>query len=206
MRRHTWPILRLVPSFRTQRHAIRFLQKIIHCKPVLLLLTHCITLHHHHHHHHHHHFLLLLLLLSEANPYLFNGDFVDRGSWSVEVIMTMFGFRILYPNHFHVRRHKQIMIKKKKSRSCGRKEGRKSVKPVSEKERGKRRGKKEKEERKKGECRGQEQEITEILRACSSREAQLVDATRVRIQKPGLIPSIIHPSVHPFFQYCPCTP
>jgi serine/threonine-protein phosphatase 5 len=38
------------------------------------------------------------------NPYLFNGDFVDRGSWSVEVILTFFSFKLLYPNHFHLTR------------------------------------------------------------------------------------------------------
>eukprot|EP01147_Barroeca_monosierra_P000596 gene595-3910_t len=41
---------------------------------------------------------------SETNPYLFNGDFVDRGSFSVEVILTFFGFRLLYPNHFFLSR------------------------------------------------------------------------------------------------------
>ena len=41
---------------------------------------------------------------SEDNPYLFNGDFVDRGSFSVEVIFTMFGFKLLYPNHFFMAR------------------------------------------------------------------------------------------------------
>lgn len=34
--------------------------------------------------------------------YLFNGDFVDRGSFSTEVIFTLFGFRLLYPEHFFV--------------------------------------------------------------------------------------------------------
>ncbi|RWS03794.1 serine/threonine-protein phosphatase 5-like isoform X1 [Dinothrombium tinctorium] len=43
-------------------------------------------------------------LPSEDNPYLFNGDFVDRGSFSVECILTLFGYKLLYPNHFHMSR------------------------------------------------------------------------------------------------------
>jgi len=35
---------------------------------------------------------------------LFNGDFVDRGSFSVEVITTMMTFKVLYPNHYHITR------------------------------------------------------------------------------------------------------
>lgn len=35
---------------------------------------------------------------------LFNGDFVDRGSFSVEVILTLMGFKVLYPDHFHMSR------------------------------------------------------------------------------------------------------
>ncbi len=41
---------------------------------------------------------------SEDNPYLFNGDFVDRGSFSVECIFTLFGFKLLYPDHFFMSR------------------------------------------------------------------------------------------------------
>jgi len=41
---------------------------------------------------------------SETNPYLFNGDFVDRGSFSVEVIVTMLAFKCMYPGHFHMTR------------------------------------------------------------------------------------------------------
>ncbi|XP_043272772.1 serine/threonine-protein phosphatase 5 [Venturia canescens] len=43
-------------------------------------------------------------LPSETNPYLFNGDFVDRGSFSVECIFTLFGFKLLYPDHFFMSR------------------------------------------------------------------------------------------------------
>jgi len=43
-------------------------------------------------------------LPSEDNPYLFNGDFVDRGSFSVETIFTLLGFKLLYPNAFFMSR------------------------------------------------------------------------------------------------------
>ncbi|CAB3375203.1 Hypothetical predicted protein [Cloeon dipterum] len=43
-------------------------------------------------------------LPSPDNPYLFNGDFVDRGSFSVECIFTLFGFKLLYPDHFFMSR------------------------------------------------------------------------------------------------------
>lgn len=41
---------------------------------------------------------------SEENPYLFNGDFVDRGSWSLEIIVTFFSLKLLYPEHFFLHR------------------------------------------------------------------------------------------------------
>lgn len=43
-------------------------------------------------------------LPSTSNPYLFNGDFVDRGSFAVPVILTFFAFKLLYPNAFHMTR------------------------------------------------------------------------------------------------------
>eukprot|EP00307_Rebecca_sp_RCC1486_P011964 CAMPEP_0119407366 /NCGR_PEP_ID=MMETSP1335-20130426/1281_1 /TAXON_ID=259385 /ORGANISM="Chrysoculter rhomboideus, Strain RCC1486" /LENGTH=658 /DNA_ID=CAMNT_0007431465 /DNA_START=1 /DNA_END=1979 /DNA_ORIENTATION=- len=41
---------------------------------------------------------------TEDNPYLFNGDFVDRGSFSFEVVLTLIAFKCLLPRHFHMTR------------------------------------------------------------------------------------------------------
>jgi len=41
---------------------------------------------------------------SEQNPYIFNGDFVDRGSFSVEVIVALFAWKLCYPQHMHLAR------------------------------------------------------------------------------------------------------
>jgi len=39
-----------------------------------------------------------------ANPVLFNGDFVDRGVWSVEVLMTIFAMKLQNPASVHLNR------------------------------------------------------------------------------------------------------
>lgn len=32
------------------------------------------------------------------------GDFVDRGSWSAEIILTLFAYKAMYPQHVHLAR------------------------------------------------------------------------------------------------------
>lgn len=41
---------------------------------------------------------------SEDHAYLFNGDFVDRGSWSTEIAFLLFSYKWLYPNNFFINR------------------------------------------------------------------------------------------------------
>lgn len=41
---------------------------------------------------------------SESNPYLFNGDFVDRGSFSVENVVTLIAIKLSCPSSLHMLR------------------------------------------------------------------------------------------------------
>ncbi|TSK67215.1 Serine/threonine-protein phosphatase with EF-hands 2 [Bagarius yarrelli] len=43
-------------------------------------------------------------LPSAENPYIFNGDFVDRGKKSMEIIIILFAYLLLYPDHMHLNR------------------------------------------------------------------------------------------------------
>ncbi|XP_061887241.1 serine/threonine-protein phosphatase with EF-hands 2-like isoform X3 [Entelurus aequoreus] len=56
------------------------------------------------------HFLTLSVLHiqnglpSSEKPYVFNGDFVDRGKNSLEILLILFGFQLVYPNNVHLNR------------------------------------------------------------------------------------------------------
>ncbi|KAF2016615.1 MgPPT1, serine threonine phosphatase 2A catalytic sub-unit like protein [Aaosphaeria arxii CBS 175.79] len=41
---------------------------------------------------------------SEKHFFLFNGDFVDRGSWSTEIALLLYAYKMLYPNKFFLNR------------------------------------------------------------------------------------------------------
>lgn len=41
---------------------------------------------------------------TETHHYLFNGDFVDRGSWSTEIALLLYSYKWLFPNSFFLNR------------------------------------------------------------------------------------------------------
>lgn len=47
---------------------------------------------------------------SPSTPFIFNGDFVDRGSWSIEVIMTIFALKLKDPGAVFLNRGNHEML------------------------------------------------------------------------------------------------
>lgn len=48
---------------------------------------------------------------SSHNMFLFNGDFVDRGVWGPEVLLTLFCYKLMYKKYVHLNRgnHESVL-------------------------------------------------------------------------------------------------
>jgi tetratricopeptide (TPR) repeat protein len=55
---------------------------------------------------------------SAENPYVFNGDFVDRGSFSVEVILLLLSLKVACPESIHLTRGNHESVNMNKSTCC----------------------------------------------------------------------------------------
>ena len=42
--------------------------------------------------------------ISQCAVFVQAGDFVDRGSWSAEIILTLFAYKAMFPQHVHLAR------------------------------------------------------------------------------------------------------
>lgn len=51
-----------------------------------------------------HNLLTIIKPPSDNHMIVFNGDFVDRGSWSIEVVLTLFAYKWLYPERVFLNR------------------------------------------------------------------------------------------------------
>jgi serine/threonine-protein phosphatase 5 len=47
---------------------------------------------------------------SAQNPYLFNGDFVDRGSMGVEILIALFAWKLADPRSLYLNRGNQFVL------------------------------------------------------------------------------------------------
>jgi len=56
------------------------------------------------------HMLSLTGFPSATNPILFNGDFVDRGSWGMEVVLMIYAFKVMCPGSVHLTRGNHEII------------------------------------------------------------------------------------------------
>lgn len=49
---------------------------------------------------------------SATNRFIFNGDYVDRGPEGVEILLVLFAYKVLHPNHIHLNRgnHEDVLV------------------------------------------------------------------------------------------------